>query len=311
MNEMIYIPLLSSLTVLALIACIYSYLGYRAQKREWKQKLSSWYPEKKRTSFFSGLGDKFDKTDRAKELGVKLHNANLPLAPSEYFAFHILGFLALSVLFTNMFKIPFPLNALIPLGLSYFAHYALFMVRKNKYEERFNDQLADICRLLGNAARSGMTLNQGIDLVARETPAPAGDEFKRISQELRLGVPLEYALRSIQKQNKSREFQLFIATLLIQKKTGGNLAAILESMSNTLEDRKILNQSIKTMTAEQKYISYIVPAMPIFLVLIMNASMDGFVDPLWTGPGIVLLCLFIAGVVLSFFLIRKITNIKV
>ncbi|OCA80784.1 hypothetical protein F7984_01680 [Pradoshia sp. D12] len=308
---MLYIPLTAGVAMLAFIVGIYFYLGYRAQKREWKQKLATWYPEEKRKSFIVGLGDKYDKTDRAKVLAEKLHNANLILTPSEYLGFHLLGFLGLVLVFTNMFKIPFPLSVIIPILILLGAHSGLFMVRKNKYEERFNDQLADICRLLGNAARSGMTLTQGIDLVAKETPAPAGKEFKRISQELKLGVPLEYALRSIQKQNKSRDFQLFIATLLIQKKTGGNLAAILESMSNTLEDRKILNQSIKTMTAEQKYISFIVPAMPVFLVLIMNASVDGFVDPLWTGPGIVLLVLFAAGVVLSFFLIRKITNIKV
>ncbi|WP_277751553.1 hypothetical protein [Planococcus koreensis] len=36
-----------------------------------------------------------------------------------------------------------------------------------------------MCRLLANAARSGMTITQGIDLVAREVNEPAKDEFKR------------------------------------------------------------------------------------------------------------------------------------
>jgi tight adherence protein B len=122
---------------------------------------------------------------------------------------------------------------------------------------------------------------------------------------------LENALRSMQIRNKSREFQLFIATILIQKKTGGNLATTLESMSNTLEDRKVLNQTIKTMTSEQRYISIIVPAMPIFIVLMMNNIIDGFTDSLKTVPGMIILALFLSGIVLSFFLIRKITNIKV
>src|SRR5699024_7826527 len=182
---------------------------------------------------------------------------------------------------------------------------------RNSYEIRFNDQLSKIGRMLGNAARSGLTINQGIDIVAREVAAPAGNEFKRISNGLILGVNLETAFRAVQIRNKSRDFNLFIATLLIQKKTGGNLALTLDTMANTFEDRKVLNQIIKTMTSEQKYISFIVPALPVFLLLVMNNVIDGFIDPLWSGFGLIILIMFLAAIVLSFFLIRKITNIKV
>lgn len=311
MDLSLTVSLIYSAAILFLIWGSYHYLGYRARKKEWRQKVGKWYTEGKRKSLFVVLGDRFDQTETAEPLARKLQTANLPITPSEYLGMHILGFLSLFVVFGSMFSVPFPLNAIIPGILLYFSHILLFYLRKNKYEERFNNQLADICRLLANAARSGMTINQGIDLVARETPAPAGDEFKRISNELKLGIPIENALRSVQKRNPSREFQLFVATILIQKKTGGNLSAILESMGHTLEDRKILNQTIKTMTAEQRYISFIVPLMPVILVLIMNGMIEGFIDPLWTGPGIVILILFTIAIILSFFIIRKITNIRV
>jgi tight adherence protein B len=311
MSLSLSVSLIYSLAVLFLIWSVYNFLGYRAKKREWRQKVGKWYTEGKRKSYIVVLGDRFDQTKTAEPLARKLQQANIFLTPSEYLGMHILGLLSLMVIFGSMFKIPFPINTFIPVGLLYFVHIMLFSLRKNKYEERFNNQLADICRLLGNAARSGMTINQGIDLVAKETSAPAGDEFKRISNEIKLGIPLETALRSVQKRNSSRDFQLFVATILIQKKTGGNLSAILESMAHTLEDRKVLNQTIKTMTAEQRYISFIVPLMPVILVLIMNGMIDGFIDPLWTGPGIVILVLFTIAIILSFFIIKKITNIRV
>jgi tight adherence protein B len=307
----ISVSILYSLAVLLLLWGLYYLLGYRTQKREWKQKIQKWYPEEKRKSAISVLGDRFDESNSAKPLSNKLQNANIALLPSEYIGIHLLGFLLLFVLLSNIFKVPANITLLISPLLLLASHYLLFFMRKNKYEERFNNQLADICRLLGNSARSGLTINQGIEMVAREVSAPAGDEFKRIANELKLGVPLETALRSVQKRNKSREFQLFIATILIQKKTGGNLATTLDTMSNTLEDRKVLNQTIKTMTSEQRYISLIVPALPIFILLMMNNIMEGFTDSLWTGPGMVILVLFLGGIVLSFFLIRKITNIKV
>lgn len=303
--------LLYSFTIFSLIWGAYFYLGYRSQKREWKNRVSEWYPKEKRKSFISIWGDRFDSTEFAKPLGKKLQNANLPLFPSEYLGINLLGFLALFVLFSNMFKVPFLVSVLLPSLILVISHFLLFYLRKNKYEEQFNEQLSDICRLLGNAARSGLTISQGIEMVAKEIPLPAGDEFKRIANELKLGVSLESALRSVQKRNRSRDFQLFIATILIQKKTGGNLAAILETMAVTLEDRKVLLQTIKTMTSEQRYISFIVPMLPIFLLFIMNTVIEGFIDPLWSGPGLIILLLFIGALVLSFFLIRKITNIRV
>ncbi len=309
--QLLIVSILYSLAVLCLLWGLYFLLGYRNQKKEWKQKVNKWYPEQKRKSSISVIGDKFDQSETAKPLGTKLQNSNISLLPSEYIGVHILGALVLFVLLFNIFKLPSNLTFILIPGILFMSHFLLFYLRKNKYEERFNSQLADICRLLGNGARSGLTINQGIEMVAREVSAPAGDEFKRIANELKLGVPLEAALRSMQKRNKSREFQLFIATILIQKKTGGNLASTLDSMSNTLEDRKVLNQTIKTMTSEQRYISIIVPAMPIFIVLMMNNIIDGFTDSLKTIPGMIILGLFLAGIVLSFFLIRKITNIKV
>jgi tight adherence protein B len=307
----ISVSILYSLAVLFLLWGLYYLLGYRTQKREWKQKVQKWYPEEKRKSVISVLGDRFDESNSAKPLSSKLQNANIALLPSEYIGIHLLGFLLLFVLLSNIFKVPANITLLITPLLLVASHYLLFFMRKNKYEDRFNNQLADICRLLGNSAKSGLTINQGIEMVAKEVSAPAGDEFKRIANELKLGVPLETALRSVQKRNKSREFQLFIATILIQKKTGGNLATTLDTMSTTLEDRKVLNQTIKTMTSEQRYISLIVPALPIFILLMMNNIMEGFTDSLWTAPGMVILLLFLGGIVLSFFLIRKITNIKV
>src|SRR5690606_11046626 len=232
-----------------------------------------------------------------------LKNANVTLLPSEYIGMHVLGLLVFYVAFNMIFGMsPFP-SLLLTIGILAASHFLLFYIRNNKYEERLNSQLSEVCRLLANGAKSGMTISQGIDLVAREVNEPAREEFKRLSHELKLGVPFEEALRMVQTRNESRDFQLFIATLLIQKKTGGNLAATLDTMSHTLEDRKVLHQTIRTMTSEQRYISLIVPAMPIFILLFMNNIIEGFTDPLTTVPGMIMLAIFAFGVVLSFFLI--------
>ncbi|MDN7244896.1 type II secretion system F family protein [Planococcus shenhongbingii] len=305
------IAVLYGAAVLALLFGAYLFLDYRRNKQEWKKKLKTWYPEEKRKSAISVWGDRFDESDASQGLTRKLKSANVNLLASEYIGMHALGILMFYVVFNMIFNMaPLP-SLLLTAGILAGSHFLLFYIRKNKYEDRLNGQLSEVCRLLANAARSGMTITQGIDMVAREVNEPAKDEFKRLSNELKLGVPFETALHAVQKRNDSRDFQLFIATLLIQKRTGGNLATTLETMSNTLEDRKILHQTIQTMTSEQRYISLIVPAMPIFILLFMNNIIEGFTDPLTTPIGIILMIAFGLGIILSFFLIRQITNIKV
>jgi tight adherence protein B len=156
-----------------------------------------------------------------------------------------------------------------------------------------------------------MTIIQGLEVVAAEIDSPARDEFKTLTQNIRLGVDFERALKEMEKRVPTREYKLFISALLIQKRAGGNLTKVLHEMAHTLEERKILRQTIKTATAEQRFISYILPAMPIFLLFMLNNIMDGFLDLIFTVPGAILMIIFIIGMAIALLLVRAVTNIKV
>lgn len=164
---------------------------------------------------------------------------------------------------------------------------------------------------MSNGTKSGMTIAQGFQLVARELSEPSRGEFQRLSNELALGVDFEEALLKFQKRIKGREYKLFIVTLLTQKKVGGNLNETLEEMAQVLDERKFLEQEIKTLTSEQRFISYVIPSIPIVLVLLINMVMEEFTDVLYSGPGLILIILFGIGTVLSFILVRKVTDIRV
>ncbi|EST54330.1 membrane protein [Brevibacillus panacihumi W25] len=306
------ISILFSLSVLLGIWGIYEYLGYRAKKTEWKKRAEEWYDVKaQRRSFLSDWGDRFDRTPHAQEIHGKLIKANISLAPSEYYGIMLIGSFGLAFFLNNVVGLKFPYNLLIGAASMYMIQNLLFIIRRNKYQERMNDQLSDVCRLLANSLRAGLTLTQGIELVAREIPQPAGMEFKRMARELQLGVGFDKALMDMEKRIPTRDFRIFAATLYIQRRAGGNLSEVLQEMAETLEDRRIVNQEIKTMTAEQRYVSILVPIMPIALVLMMNTINKGFIDPLFSGFGLVLLGVFIVGTILSYVLVKKVTNIKV
>ncbi|MEI5907450.1 type II secretion system F family protein [Bacillus spongiae] len=303
---------IATLSSLLFIIAISFYLDYRKEKREWKKQVTDFYSNgEKRKSYIVLLGDKFDQTETAKPIFEKLRESSIPLTPSEYFAAQFVAFMGIVIVLMNFFSLSFLISIFVSLLFLEGGRRLLFLLRKNKMKQRLVEQLPEICRLLANATRSGMTLNQGVQLVAQEVNEPAKGEFKRLAQEISLGIDFNTAIRSMEKRIENREFKLFVATILIQKKAGGNLFSVLDEMGQTLEERKILTQEIKTMTAEQRYVAYIVPVIPIFLVLMMNNIIDGFLDPLFTGLGIILLLLFIGGTLLTFILVKKVTNIKV
>lgn len=304
--------LVAGLAVLLMVFAFYYYLDYRKEKKEWRKNVREFYQSgDKRESILIVIGSKFDRTETAKEMEEKLINANIPFTPSEFIGAMIVLYMALVFGLQSFFNLDL-LAALLISGLLVEAtRRMIFIVRKNKKKQMLAEQLPEICRILANATRSGMTLNQGVQLVAKEIAEPSSTEFRRLAHELSLGIEFSAAIRSMEKRVDHKEFQLFAATLMIQKKAGGNLYAVLDEMSQTLEERKLLKQEINTMTAEQRYTSYIIPVIPIFLVLMMNNIIDGFLDPLFTGLGLILLAFFATGTVLTFVIVRKITNIRV
>ncbi|MFE8703869.1 type II secretion system F family protein [Cytobacillus sp. FJAT-54145] len=304
--------IIATLAAFMFIISIYFYLDHRMVKKEWRKNIHEFYHEgKKRKSIIVLLGDRFDRTEMAIPIYERLRSANISLTPSEYIGALIVSYMGVIILLQNFFSIKFPINLIFAMIALEGGKRILFLIRKNYMKQKLVEQLPEICRTLANSTRSGMTLTQGINLVAQEVAEPARSEFQRLAQEIALGIDFNSALKALEKRIDSREFQLFVATLLIQKKAGGNLYSVLDEMSNTLEERKILLQEVKTMTAEQRYVSYIVPVIPIFLVLMMNNVIDGFLDPLFSGVGLFLLAFFLVGTVLTFILVRKVTNIRV
>lgn len=307
---MIAASIVTIATIFLLIG-LYNFLGFRKEKKEWRKKTNQFYRnDDRRESILVVWGQKFDRTNVAKEMERKLVDANIPFTPSEYIGLLIVSCMGISFILITFFKLTLVAAVFFSLLIIEGSKRIFFNIRKNKRKQIFVEQLPEICRILANSTRSGMTLNQGIQLVAKEIAEPAKSEFKHLAHELSLGIDFDNAIRTLERKIDNKELNLFTATLLIQKRAGGNLYAVLDEMSHTLDERKLLKQEIKTMTAEQRFISYILPILPIFLVLMMNNVIDGFLDPLFSGIGLILLAIFLIGNAVTFFIVRKITNIR-
>ncbi|MBI3462816.1 MAG: type II secretion system F family protein [Planctomycetes bacterium] len=98
-------------------------------------------------------------------------------------------------------------------------------------------QLPDAIEAVSRSVRAGRSLEQSIEDASREVPAPLGDELKRVSLRLGLGLSVAGAVREMPRRLPLAGVQIFAAALALHQQTGGNLIHALEQLSRTIRER--------------------------------------------------------------------------
>jgi tight adherence protein B len=237
--------------------------------------------------------------------------ADLKLKPSEYMGIYFMTFAFIWFVNHFLLELDFPLDATLAYFIVWLGSKMYLNSRQNKRSESFNKQLPEVCRMMSNAIKAGLTIPQGIELVGRDIKAPAGPEFQIMDQQLRLGDDFEEVMDRFRERVLSKDLNIFVSTILIQRKVGGNLTEVLSLMAQTLEERARVNKEVDTVTAESKFVAYILPIMPLMMAMMMNLFIPGFLNPLFTPLGLILLAVFLAMQLFAFMLIKKVTKIRV
>jgi tight adherence protein B len=253
-------------------------------------------------------GDVQDKRFSSK-VQRDLARADLRLRVAEYYYIRIgsaLGLAAVLLLLRD------PLSALVGALLGYFLPRMWVGRRIGSRLNAFNKQLPDTITLLSNSLRAGSSFLQSIELVSRETPAPMGSEMGRVVREVNLGLSMEEALSNMVRRIKSDDLDLMVTAIGVQQQVGGNLAEILDTIAFTIRERVRIKGEIRTLTAQGRYSGYLVAFLPIAIMITLNFINPEFMQPLFTEliGQILLVCGGIM-MLIGFFAIQKITNIKV
>lgn len=132
----------------------------------------------------------------------------------------------------------------------------------------FIAKFPDAIELLVRGLRSGLPVTETLSVVATEVPGPVGEEFKLVTERIKIGQTMEDALQETADRLNTPEFSFFCITLAIQRETGGNLAETLSNLADVLRKRSQMKLKIKAMSSESKASAYIVGCLP-FLVFIM------------------------------------------
>jgi len=180
----------------------------------------------------------------------------------------------------------------------------------------FNNQLGDGITLMANSLRSGYSFLQSMDLVSREAPAPMSSEFRRVVQEIGLGLSTEEALANLLRRVPSDDLDLLITAVNIQHEVGGNLAQILETIGHTIRERVRIKGEIQVLTAQGRISAYVITALPVLLAVAITLINPDYMAPMFKLglPPQAWCCLPVAAltmIVIGFFVIMKIVDIEV
>lgn len=212
------------------------------------------------SDFIKRLATPISNLDTAKKLDFLLRQAGIPFLGAEFIIICILcaligGFITFVVTF-NIWAAVF-VGVAIPLCFWLWSSMAIGKRRKN-----FTEQLGDCLTTVANAMRAGYSFQQAMDVVAHEMEPPMSTEFERVTTDVAMGVPLEEALEQMNQRIGSPDFDLVVTAVLIQREVGGNLAQILDTISETINERIRMKREIGALTAQGRFSAWVLILLP-------------------------------------------------
>lgn len=190
--------------------------------------------------------------------------------------------------------------------------YLYLLWQRNQRIAKFERQLPDALELVSRALRAGHAFSVGLKMVGEEAADPIGKEFRRVFDEVSMGVALSEALENMIKRVDSVDLRFFMTSVLVQRETGGNLAEIIDSLASLIRQRFELQLRVRALSAEGRMSAVVLFGLPIFLGLAlfkMNPDYMGllFKDPIGQNMMIVGTIMMIVGALVM----KRMVEIKV
>jgi tight adherence protein B len=173
-----------------------------------------------------------------------------------------------------------PLQAVL-LGLvALLAPRAILTHLRDRRRARFAEQLEGVMQLLAGSLRAGYGLLQALNTVATEAASPAREEFGRVIVETRMGRDLIQSLEGVADRMSSEDFRWTTQAIDIQRSVGGDLAAVLDTVAETIRDRNQIKRHIRALSAEGRISAYVLISLPFLIAGFILVVNPGFLAPL-------------------------------
>ena len=271
--------------------------------------------ESDRSLITDWVNKRVEKSSFGDRIARDLARADLKLKVAEYFALYFIA-IFLGALVLGFIGGRHPVSFLIGAVVGAFAPRFYVKRQQKQRLNRFNDQLSDMLNLMVNGLRAGYSTMQAMEAVSKELPSPISDEFRRVVQEMQLGVTMEAALDNLLRRIPSEDLDFVVTAINVQREVGGNLSEILDSISFTIRERVRIKGEIRVMTAQVRTSGSLLSFVPIVLGVIIwflnpEYIMSFFTDAPLPWCGWASMVLIIVMIAVGYFIMMKIADIEV
>ncbi len=206
----------------------------------------------------------------------------------------------------------FQIAALIP-GLVAGLLPLLYIWRRgSKRLGRFEEQFPDALEFVARSMRAGHAFSVSLEMLHQEFSDPLGSEFRKTFDEQNLGLPLDLALEKLGARMPLMDVRFFVSAVLLQKRTGGNLAEILDKLAGLIRERFKLRRQVRTISAQGRMSGLVLFMIPVVVGAIMCYVNPQHMKFFAEDPaGNWMAGLAVAFQAIGFLAIRKIVNIEV
>ncbi|MFE4370139.1 type II secretion system F family protein [Streptomyces sp. NPDC056835] len=224
---------------------------------------------------FAAVDRQLRSTQLGKRTERKIAATGLDLTPGEYVVYVIAGLLALYFVIGAIFA---PFFGLLAALIGVWGGNAFLNWQRTKRTEAFISQLPELTRVLANATQAGLALRTALEMAAEELDDPAGEELRRVANQLAVGQSLDDALGELADRLPSRELVVLVTTLVLSSRAGGQVVTSLRNLTETLEERKETRREVTTMLSQVKVTALAVPLLGLGFLLMINTTTPGALD---------------------------------
>lgn len=183
---------------------------------------------------------------------------------------------------------------------------------KKQRMKKLNLQLPEALSILSNGLRAGFSFIQSMSVATNELDTPIKDEFLRIIRDNTIGKPLEEALIDFSERVDDDDVDMLVTALIIQRKVGGNLAEILDTIADTIRDRMRIRGEIKTLTAQSKLSAIIISILPFVVATMIYIMNPSYIKELFqSNIGIFMAAGGLVMQILGIFIMMKLADVEI
>lgn len=259
------------------------------------------------------VSKRVEKTSYGDRIARELARADIKFKAAEYLVLIVLA-IVLGGLVAWFIGNRHPVSALLGAVGGAFAPRLYVRSQQRKRLQKFNDQLPDMLNLMVNGLRAGYSTMQAMEAISKELPSPICDEFRRVVQEMQIGIPMETALDNLLRRIPSDDLDFVVTAINVQREVGGNLSEILDNISFTIRERIRIKGEVRVLTAQVRTSGTVLSLIPFGLTIILWFLNPDYLLSINRGGTIctaAIICVVLGLIFSSYFIMMKIADIEV